>query len=526
MTIDRSAYNEMPSYPFTPPPEIRGHGLRRPVVVVGAGPVGLTLACGLTRYGVPTILIEPRDRVSFGSRAACISRRSLEILDGFGAADEILRRGLPWSVGRSFWRGHHVLDFTMQNGNDQRHPPIVNLQQCFIEQALVDVLAGRLGVELRWHSRVIAAESRDDRVLLTVDTPEGAYELEADWVVATDGARSTLRQVAGLALEGTSYEGRYLIADIKLRSSYPTERRAWFDPLSNPGSTVLMHRQPEDIWRVDYQLRDDEDSDMAQAEESVRARIDAHLSMIGEAPDYGLVLISLYKAHCLTLPRYRAGRLLFGGDAAHLVPIFGVRGLNSGIDDAGNLAWKLAAVIQGSGEETLLDSYSEERVFAAKENIRHARKSTLFMTPPTRGHAMMRDAALSLAVRHEFARPLVNPRQTTAITFPTSRLQTPDDEDWEIGPPPGATLPDLAMQDGHLLQCLALRPMLLVTSRDETCTDNRIETVELPPDTAAALGLTQQGGAILVRPDAHIAARFRHMTRPLLQAATDRMLGR
>ena len=367
MALQRSAYDEMPAYPFVPPPELRhGSAATHPVVIVGAGPVGLALAAGLARHGVPTVVLEPRDRVSFGSRATCISRRSLEILDGFGAAETILRRGLAWNRGHSFWRGHHVLDFEMPGAAGQRLPPMVNLQQCFAEQALVDHLATCETVELRWHSRLSAVVATEDAVHLTVDTPDGSYVMEAAWVVGCDGARSLVREAAGLRLEGTSYEGRYLIADIKLRSNAPTERRAWFDPPSNPGSTVLMHRQPEHIWRIDYQLRDDEDGEAAQAEAAVRARVDAHLAMIGEPADYELVLISLYKAHCLTLPRYRTGRMLLAGDAAHLVPIFGVRGLNSGIDDAGNLAWKLAAVVQGWGGEGLLDSYSDERVYAAR----------------------------------------------------------------------------------------------------------------------------------------------------------------
>lgn len=519
--LGRSTYDETPAYPFRRPPELDGARTRHPVVVVGAGPVGLALACGLTAHGVPVVVIEPRDRVSFGSRAACISRRSLEILDSFGAADGVLRRGLPWSRGRSFWRGHHVLDFAMPVAAEQRLPPMVNLQQCFAEQELLDVLAARPGCDIRWHSRFRDAELRENGATLTINTPQGAYELEADWVVAADGARSLLRSLAGLTLEGTSYEGRYLIADIKLRSNAPTERRAWFDPPSNPGSTVLMHRQPEDIWRIDYQLRDDEDGEAAQAEDAVRARIDAHLAAIGERTDYELVLISLYKAHCLTLPRYRARRVLFAGDAAHLVPIFGVRGLNSGIDDAGNLAWKLAAVTQGWGGDALLDSYSDERVFATRENIRQARKSTLFMTPPTRGHALMRDAALSLAVRHDFARPLVNPRQTTAITYPAEGLQTPSLDEAE--PRPGATLPDLKLGDGHLLQRIGRQPALLLREGDTVPDAAGLDVIALPDGPAAALGL-RSGVALLVRPDAHVAARLSDPG--ALPDALNRSLGR
>jgi 3-(3-hydroxy-phenyl)propionate hydroxylase len=320
-----------------------------------------------------------------------------------------------------------------------------------------------------------------------------------------------------------------------------------------------MHRQPEDIWRIDYQLRDDEDDQAELQEARVRARVDAHLRMIGERPDYELIWISLYKAHTLTLPRYRHGRVLFAGDAAHLVPIFGVRGLNSGIDDAGNLAWKLAAVLGGRGGDRLLDSYSEERVFAARENIRQARKSTLFMTPPSRGFALVREAALSLAVSNEFARPLANPRQTTAIAFPSSPLQTVDDAPWPAGPAPGTVLPTFPVGirrgnrtwDWHLLDLIGPAPtvvqsaggaaaethlvrraaadgfrVVLVAPADRPVEDGMDVAVDTRSRASPLLGLDVSGAGYLVRPDGHVAARWRAFAPAAFEAAHARALGR
>ncbi|WP_128595140.1 FAD-dependent oxidoreductase [Paraburkholderia kirstenboschensis] len=416
---------------------------RHAVTIVGGGPVGLTVALGLANHGVPSVLIEADDSVCYGSRAICISRRSLEIIERLGAVDGFLKTGLPWAGGRSFYRDTEVLHFKMPQDDNQKLPPMVNLAQYHIEQFLLDAAQRRSDlIDIRWQTRVSAIDSRPDGATLRLATPEGDYSLDTDWVVACDGGRSAIREALGLQLKGTSYEGRYVIVDIELESDRPTERLAYFDPSSNPGSTVLVHKQPDNVWRIDYQLRDGEDAEQAVKPENVMPRVQSLLDMMGERGAWSPIWVTIYKANALTLDSYRHGRVLFGGDAAHLVPIFGVRGANSGIDDADNLAWKLAFVVRGLASEGLLDSYSDERVFAAHENLRHGTKSTEFMAPPSFAFELMRKAVLSLAIKHERVRSLINPRQTSAITYTASPLNTSEAEPgaFVTGPVPGAVL--------------------------------------------------------------------------------------
>src|SRR5690606_14016147 len=221
-----------------------------------------------------------------------------------------------------------------------------------------------------------------------------------------------------------------------------TERLAWFDPPSNPGSTILMHKQPDNVWRIDYQLHEGEDPEVAVQPENVLPRVKAHLDMIGQTGDWSPLWITVYKANALTLDHYLHGSVLFAGDAAHLVPIFGVRGANSAIDDADNLAWKLAAVIQGKAGRALLETYSEERVFAAHENLKSGMKSTEVMAPPTVAFKLMREAVLNLAGDTPRVRSLINPRQTSAIRYVDSRLNADESEEaaFRAGPGPGAVL--------------------------------------------------------------------------------------
>lgn len=544
---------EFAPYPFTarqypariPPCEAGIDATRHKVAIVGGGPVGLSTALGLARQGIASVLIEADDSVCQGSRAICISRRSLEIIERLGALDGFLETGLPWTGGRSFYRDTEVLHFTMPQDDNQKLPPMVNLAQYHIEELLLEAAESYAGlIDIRWQTRVTGLEHSDDGVTLNLDTPDGDYALQADWLVACDGGRSTIREAMGLQLRGASYEGRYIIVDIQLESDRPTERLAYFDPPCNPGSTVLVHKQPHNVWRIDYQVQDGENADQAVKPENVLPRVQSLLDMMGERGPWAPIWITMYKANALTLEQYRHGRVMFAGDAAHLVPIFGVRGANSGIDDADNLAWKLAYVIKGIAGASLLDSYSSERVAAAHENLGYGTKSTEFMAPPSFAFELMRTAALGLAAKHACVRPLINPRQSSAITYSASPLNIADQDPWNAGPVPGAVLPECPLTvfdaaagvPGHVTGLLGTGFTVLCFTSDASITPQLaafadamrgtgIEldvvpiTLERPPDATTRYAWdntgrmfrmygASPGSVYLVRPDGHVLGRW------------------
>ncbi len=428
-----------------------------PVVIAGGGPVGMALALGLARHGVRSVILEADDSVCVGSRAICISRRSLQIAERLGAARDFVTKGLPWSVGRSFYKADEVFRFEMPVDPHEKYPPMVNLEQYYIEQYLLDAihrcnLATPGAIDMRWSNELVGFEEDGQGVTLQVSSPAGSYASRASWLAACDGGQSFVRKSLGLELEGAAYEGRYAIVDVELKSDYPTERRAWFDPHWHRGSTVLMHKQPDDLWRIDYQLPSHENPEDALRPEAIAAFVQRHLDAIGEAGrPWKAVWHSIYRAGAMTLKTYRVGRVLFAGNAAHAMPIFGVRGLNSGFDDADNLAWKLASVVGGASGDALLDTYSKERIQAFHINAESAMRSTEFMSPPTRGFELMREAALSLAKTHpDTIARLVNPRQTQAVMYAASDLSTPDDPGFRGGPRPGEPMPDIRLDSGHL----------------------------------------------------------------------------
>jgi 3-(3-hydroxy-phenyl)propionate hydroxylase len=459
----------------------------------------------------------------------------------------MMERGLPWSGGRSFWQDTEVFRFSMPLYEGQRLPPMINLQQYYIEDALLGAVSRANAqspglIDIRWATTVDAIEPHAQGVSLSLANALGRGNLTADWAVACDGGQSFVRNALGLTLEGTAYTGRYVIVDILLPSSHPTERRAWFDPPWHRGATVLMHRQPDDLWRIDWQLRHGDSTEEAMKPENVRAFIQRHLDAIGEGHlPWEPAWSSIYRAGAMTLQSYRHGRVLFAGNAAHAMPIFGVRGLNSGLDDADNLAWKLAAVVRG-GAEALLDSYSSERMQAFHVNAESARRSTEFMSPPSRGFDVLREGVLSLAAEHRDIAELINPRQTAAVAYTASSLSTPDADAWQGGPLPGEVLPEVPLAGTLAHVTEAVGPGFVLLHFGAPPAWAAVDGLQLQPVLADYDGRWPQalldaggrlarefdafdGSAYLLRPDGHVAARWKRCSAAALHSALRRAQG-
>ena len=511
------------SYPHfeAPDPVLRTTSNTAPVAIVGAGPIGMTTALALAREGMRSVIFDNKNTFNDGSRAICIARPSYYIFEQLGAVAPFLDKSLGWTIGRSFFRGKKILEFQMPDSPDDKYRPMYNLQQQYIEQFLWQAVDANDLIEARWQSEIIGIEDTDERVCLTIRDPAGEYSFEAPWILACDGAHSSIRGLRGHRLKGENFEGRYVIADIQMQHDYPTIRRALFDPACRPGGTVLIHRQPDDIWRIDYNLEDHESIEDAIREDNVRQSVTSVLKELGYDGDWELEWWSVYSANTLALDDYRDRRVFFVGDSAHIVPIFGVRGLNNGLADAANIGWKLGWVLNGKAGEALLDSYTPERRGATLDVFANASKSARFMTPNTHGWKLMRDAALSLALTKPFAGELANPRQMTAFTYSESPAVLPDDPAFSGGPAVGAVMPDVKL-DGEFLSdrlgdgftVLCFGEELAEQIAANCAADDGLFVVCLPkPSTVLEKFAARDGSAYLIRPDMHIAARWHDANR-------------
>jgi 3-(3-hydroxy-phenyl)propionate hydroxylase len=513
-------------FSYQKPAELSGgDARRRPVAIIGAGPVGLSAAIDLALHGVAVVVLDDNDVVSLGSRAICWSKRTLEIFDRLGAGARMVEKGVTWKVGRLFHGEREVYSFDLLPEPGHKMPAFINLQQYYVEQYLVERCADFPDlIELRWKNKLTGLERRDDGVTLRIETPDGVYALAADWVIACDGARSTTRGLLDLDFAGRVFEERFLIADVEMAADFPSERWFWFEPTFHSGQSALLHKQPDNIYRIDLQLGSDADPSEETKPERVIARIKA---IVGDRP-FEIDWVSVYTFQCRRLERFVHGRVIFAGDSAHIVSPFGARGGNGGIQDVDNLVWKLAMVVKGDASERLIASYDDERLRGADENILNSARSTNFMTPKSEIERIFRRASLDLAADHVFARRIVN---SGRLSLPCSLAGLPLQTVAAAGEgaTPGVACPDapVSAPDGKasfLLERLGGSFKLLAIGDVEAPVSLGLEIIRI-----GETGLRDRDGLVearfgrhrlyLVRPDQHIAARFAAPTNEAAVAA-------
>lgn len=539
----------------------RTDAVLHPVVVVGAGPVGLAAAIDLAQQGIKVVLVDNDDALSVGSRALCFAKRTLEIFDRLGCGQRMVDKGVSWNVGKVFLQDEQLYSFNLLPEAGHARPAFINLQQYYVEGYLVERASQFDNIDIRWKNELVSVDQRTDHVALTVASPDGEYVLRAQYVIAADGSRSAMRNALGLDSRGRTFKDRFLIADVRMTASFPAERWFWFDPPFHRNQSVLLHQQPDNVWRIDFQLGWDADP---VAEKDPARVIPRVKELLGDDVEFELEWVSVYTFSCLRMDSFRHGRVLFAGDSAHGVSPFGARGANSGIQDADNLAWKLKLVLNGQAPDTLLDTYASEREYAADENILNSTRATDFITPKSAISHTFRDATLKLAKTCPFARRLVNSgRLSVPAVLHNSPLNAPDKagEVFAGSVVPGAVCPDAPVRvsgrDGWFLQQISGNAFAGVYffKPGEVATDvaERLSALAQQPvpvnivvvapkgsdvstaEQSASLttvedadGLLEQrfdaqpGSLYLLRPDQHVCGRWRTWTERDVIAALNR----
>jgi 2-polyprenyl-6-methoxyphenol hydroxylase-like FAD-dependent oxidoreductase len=464
------------------------------VLVVGAGPVGLTLAGRLAQHGVAVTVLEAGERLrGEGSKALCMQRETLEVWARLGVGDEVAARGTHWTLGRTYYRDRELFRTPLPSARDDHFPPFVNVSQSEVE-ALLLARVEELGVTVHWRRPVTGLEQDDAGVRVRA----GDGWVAGAYAVGADGVRSAVRDLLGVGFPGHSFADRFLIADIRADLPFPRERRFFFDPPFNPGRTVLLHPQPDSVWRIDWQVPPEVDAETERASGALDQRVRA---VVGDR-DYELVWLTAYRFAQRLADRFRVGRVFLAGDAAHVMSPFGARGLNSGVADAENLAWKLARVLAGRAPAGLLDSYEPERRAAAAENLAVTGATMRFMVPSTPLRRRLRNAVLRGSVRVPALRRRVNSgRLAEPFTYPASPI---------VAPGLGQVAPDAPLPGGGRLRERLGRDFVALLVCPDGCGPDGVLAV--PAGSAAgrryAPGGVPAGGRLwLIRPDGHLAAR-------------------
>lgn len=539
-------------YDFIRPAEIGSGTITHfPVVIAGGGPIGLATAIDLARRGIRSVVLEKYNTVSDGSRAICWAKRTLEILDRIGTGERMMEKGVVWNQGWVYFgtETEPIYKFDLLPDKQQKFPAFINLQQFYAEEYLIDLFPEYPQTGIRWQNEVIDVENGTGEVIVTIRTPAGDYRLSCDYLIAADGHRSPVRNALGLGFVGRVFEDNFLIADVRMKADFPAIRRFWFDPPFNPGQTSLIHKQADDVWRIDFQMGRDIDRDEVMKEENIDAKIRAFL---GSDLEFEYEWVSLYTFKCCRMEKFVHNRVIFAGDSAHLVSPFGARGANGGLQDVDNLAWKLHLVLTGAAPPGLIGSYDDERIPGAQENVMNSSRSTDFMTPKSEVSLAFRNATLELAKDFEFARRFVNPgRLSTPSILDGSPLNTPDEDEFSDNQRPGAPCLDAPVsvngKDTWFLNRLGDRftGIYFSAGGNAPAELNSVGSDLIPVDTLVVAGTGNGNGHItdshgllhrnydaeagtyyLVRPDQHIAGRWRKFNREKVSGALARATGR
>lgn len=526
--------------------------IRTPVAIVGAGPVGQTAALLLARWGLPVVLLDAEpQRSPIGSKAICQQRDVLDIWEAVGVGRSLADEGVTWSIARTFYRDREIKTVHFSDPGRSPLPPWINISQARTEAMLDQALARAIDVDVRWGHRAIDVRQHDDGVVVVCETEAGLAEVACEYAILCTGARENrLRERLGVDLAGTSYDDKFLICDIRTQlAKWENERRFYFDPYWNEGRQVLIHACPDSTFRIDWQVPGDFDLDADLRAGAHHPRI---AKILGEVP-YEIVWQSVYRFHSRCLDRFMTGRVLFAGDAAHLVAPFGARGLNSGVQDAENAAWKLAFVLRGWAPPSLLSTYDAERRAAALENIAVTDQTMRFLVPQTEAERRRRADLLERAARDPHAAAQIDSgRLAEPFWYVDSSLTTADPRRPFGGRPPAGGMPPASVgvlvpdhpvvragqPDAHLRQLVRGGLLALVGAELDVAAVRRT-LAEATPVPAVAHGfdeLTPDGELRrlfaaaddeiwLVRPDGHIAAVVSGGDHAALRAASRRAIG-
>ena len=528
--------------------------MNKTVGIIGAGPVGMTLAARLADFGISSVILDKAPHLlPKGSKACLIQGDALETLEKLGIGDTIGEEGIHWRIARTYIR--NVERITQEYPEREGYAEFVNISQYRIEQELEHWINQHPMSEIKWNHELTSYTDNGDNVTVNVNTENGLEQFTFRYLVACDGVRSKMRDLSGVPFTGYTHKDRFLITDIKANLPQTKERHFHFDPDFNPGRQLVMHPQPDNIWRIDWQLPPDADIEKEKENGELEKRI---RRVIGDIP-YNIEWISVYRFHQRVIDNFKLGNVFFAGDAAHSYPPYGSRGMNSGIQDADNLAWKFNAVIRGKADETLLDTYHTERYAAAQENLKVTEATIKFMVPPSPIKRIVRNMVLWASVPFKGLRNSVNHgRMTEPFTYKASPMIVPDDN-----PYVGRFAPDTRIFEdnqrtrlrkfiGHGFLCLYMGPpeRLPEFCRAAAATRSAVDVAfvaAMPKGDAPPVALVEQEKSVtvvfyddilfaeqfklgdhvvyLIRPDGHIASNHRLDNTPSFTSIIEQISG-